>query len=160
MQVSEDGSLRLSPSDVTAFLACEHLTALQLRAARGEIATPDEENDQTELIKRKGLEHEAAYLDELKQQGLTVREISLDDDRDWERAQRETLEAMRNGVDIVYQGVFASDGWRGLADFLLRQPDGTYEPLDTKLARHAKPAAVLQLCFYSQELGRLSLHPS
>ena len=143
MQVSEDGSLQLSPSDVTAFLACEHLTTLQLRAARKEIETPDESNDQAELIKRKGLEHEAAYLDELNRQGLTVREIELGEDRDWERAQRETLDAMRDGVDVVYQGCFASDGWRGIADFLMRQPDGTYEALDTKLARGAKPPHIL-----------------
>ena len=30
-----------------------------------------------------------------------------------------------------------------------------YEALDTKLARHAKPAYILQLCFYSEQLARL-----
>lgn len=30
----------------------------------------------------------------------------------------------------------------------------SYEPVDTKLARRAKPAAVLQLTFYSHELAR------
>ena len=58
-----DGTvLRLSPSDVTAFLACEHLTTLSLAHARGEIDRPDVENEQAELIFRKGLEHERAYL--------------------------------------------------------------------------------------------------
>jgi len=50
--------LRLSPSDVTAFLACEHLTTLSLADARGEIERPEVVNDQAELIFRKGLEHE------------------------------------------------------------------------------------------------------
>lgn len=36
--------------------------------------------------------------------------------------------------------VFVDGAWRGLADFVMRQPDGTYEVLDTKLARHTRPA--------------------
>ena len=34
-------------------------------------------------------------------------------------------------------------------------PNATYEVVDTKLARSAKPAHVLQLCFYSEQLGRI-----
>ena len=30
-----------------------------------------------------------------------------------------------------------------------------YEALDTKLARHAKPAYILQLCFYNEQLARI-----
>ena len=47
---------------------------------------------------------------------------------------------MRAGADVVYQARFVDGGWRGLADFVERQPDGSYEVVDTKLARHAKPA--------------------
>ncbi len=155
VQLSGDGSLQLSPSDVTAFLACEHLTTLQLRTAHGEITKPTEANDQAELVFRKGLEHELAYLQQLRDEGKTVATISLEPDHDWERAQRETVEAMRAGHDVVYQGVFADGGWRGVADFLLRQPDGTYEALDTKLARGAKPSHILQLCFYDEQLARV-----
>ncbi len=53
----------------------------------------------------------------------------------------------------------STDGWRGIADFLERQDDGTYEAVDTKLARHAKPAHVLQLCFYSEQLARIQGAP-
>ncbi len=81
---------------------------------------------------------------------------------DWERAACETEEAMRAGREVVYQAVLGSDRWRGIADFLLRVDDPSpklgaysYEVLDTKLARHAKPAYVLQLCFYSTEVGRI-----
>ncbi len=62
---------------------------------------------------------------------------------------------MEAGVDVVYQGVFAHDGWRGVADFLLRRPDGVYEALDTKLARSSKPAYILQLLFYDEQLARI-----
>ena len=54
--------LYLSPSDVTAYLACEHLTSLSLRAARSEFEKPTVEDDQRDLVFRKGLEHERAYL--------------------------------------------------------------------------------------------------
>ena len=70
--------LHLSPSDVTAFLACEHLTTLSLAHARGEIERPEVANEQAELIFRKGLEHEHAYLESLRADGHTVTEIEFD----------------------------------------------------------------------------------
>ena len=154
MHVSAD-RLHLSPSDVTAFLACEHLTTLSLAHARGEVERPEVENEQAELIFRKGLEHERAYLESLRAEGKIVLEIE-DPRGDYEGAARATAAAIRAGeADVIYQGVLASDGWRGVADFLLKQPDGTYEALDTKLARSAKPAYILQLLFYNEELARI-----
>ncbi|MGH2845173.1 MAG: PD-(D/E)XK nuclease family protein, partial [Thermoleophilaceae bacterium] len=153
---SHSGRLTFSPSDLTGYLACPHLTQLERRVALGMLAKPIAENPEAELVKRKGEEHERAYLDRLRAAGKTVAEISLEPDLDWDRAARETAEAIRNQADVVYQGVLVSeDGWRGVADFLERQRDGTYEAVDTKLARHAKPAYVLQLLFYTEELGRL-----
>ena len=151
----DDGRISLSPSDVTNYLACEHLTTLSLRVARGELEKPEAENEQAALVFRKGLEHEQAYLERLRAEGHEVVTIELEPDLDWERAARETEEAIRRGVDVVYQGVLVADGWRGVADFLERQPDGTYEAVDTKLARHAKPAYILQLCFYTEQLARI-----
>ena len=58
---------------------------------------------------------------------------------------------MRAGAEVIYQATFAHDGWRGRADFLIRVDEPSdlgawsYEVWDTKLARSAKPAAVLQL---------------
>jgi len=160
MQFQND-RISLSPSDVTAYLGCRHLTTLSLQVARKELAKPDIENEQAELIFRKGLEHEGAYLRRLIDEGNTVTTIDLEPDRDWERAARETVHAMQEGVDVVYQGVLESEGWRGVADFLMRvdTPSAlgpwSYEALDTKLARHAKPAYILQLCFYSEQIARI-----
>jgi uncharacterized protein len=155
-----NGRLTLSPSDVTAYLACEHLTSLSLRVARGELVPPPFENDQAELIFRKGDEHEKAYLQRLRDDGRQVVDLSSEP-VDWERGPRETEEAMRAGVEIVYQAALLGEGWRGVADFLLRTdtPSGlgtfSYEALDTKLARHAKPAYILQLCFYSERIATI-----
>jgi predicted RecB family nuclease len=43
----------------------------------------------------------------------------------------------------------------GWPDFLERKPDGAYEAVDTKLARHARPGHVIQLCFYTEQIARL-----
>ncbi len=62
---------------------------------------------------------------------------------------------------MIYQPYLVSeDGtWRGFADFLERLPQGGYEPVDTKLARSAKPAHVLQLLFYAEQVARLQGSP-
>ena len=44
--------LHLSPSDVTAFLACEHLTTLSLAHASGQLERPEVEDEQRDLIFR------------------------------------------------------------------------------------------------------------
>jgi uncharacterized protein len=150
----EADRIQLSPSDLTAYLACEHLTTLSIAAARGEIERPEDVSEQAQLLFDKGLAHEHAYLAHLRDQGLEVREIAFDEN-DFEGAAEETKRALEDGVDVVYQGVLLGDGWRGVADFLVRQPDGSYEALDTKLARTAKPAYILQLCFYSEQLARI-----
>jgi predicted RecB family nuclease len=150
------GRLSFSPSDLTAFLACSHLTSLEMAVARGLLPRPGADNPQAELVRRKGDEHERAYLAELRARGLSIIEVELGDELDWDGAAAETARALAAGIDVVYQGVFVDDGWRGIADFLERQPDGSYEAADTKLARTSKPAHILQLCFYTEQLARVT----
>ena len=57
-----NGHFVFSPSDITAFLACQHKTTLALQVARGEIEAPPFENEQADLVFRKGDEHEQAHL--------------------------------------------------------------------------------------------------
>ena len=70
-----------------------------------------------------------------------------------------TLEAMRAGADVIHQAVLFDGRRLGYADFLRRveQPSHlgswSYEVWDTKLARHAKASAVLQVCIYSELLA-------
>jgi predicted RecB family nuclease len=151
---STDGRPLFSPTDLNAFLACEHLTTLQLAVARGELKQPFRHNPHAELIRRKGDEQEAAYLVRLQAQERRVAAIDFDD-RDWQRAARETERAIREGADVVYQAALMDGTWRGFADFVERLPGGSYEVVDTKLARRAKPAHVLQLCFYTEQLARI-----
>jgi uncharacterized protein len=161
--------LMLSASDLVAFLECEHLSALDLRAARGIDAIEATHTDSTDLVARKGDEHERAFLGSLFERGLDV--VVVPSVIDGAISDREALDqteaAMRAGADVVYQGALADGDWRGFADFLERVPvpcpafgDYSYEVIDTKLARHAKPGYLVQLCLYSDLLssiqGRLS----
>src|SRR5205823_2476008 len=93
--------LSFSPSDLNDFLECEHLTALELRRARGELDYSPPENPQAHLIQEKGQEHEAAYLELLEAAGSRIARIHpIDSDWDFRRAAAETEEAMRDGADV------------------------------------------------------------
>ncbi len=155
------GQLLCSPSDLAGFVACEHLTQLELAVALEGGRRRSVENAYADLIKHKGEEHEASFLDALRAAGHMVTEVGLREPRDFDAGARVTAEAMRAGAEYIYQAVFVTDGWRGIADFLERveRPSGlgawSYEVLDTKLARHPRPEHALQLCFYTQALGEI-----
>lgn len=109
-----------SPSDLTNFVACEHLTQLELAVALEETTRPSFGNAYAELIKRKGEEHELRFLDALSTDGHAVRRVGLDDDHDFQAAAKATVDAMHTGVEYIHQAVFLADGWRGIGDFLER----------------------------------------
>jgi hypothetical protein len=56
-----NGQIAFSPSHLNDFLECEHLAALGLAVARGELARTDVDDPQAQLIRRKRDEHERAY---------------------------------------------------------------------------------------------------
>ena len=155
------GQLRFSPSDLGDFVACEHLTQLELAVAQRGDTRPSGDNAFAGLLQRKGEAHERAYLESLRESGHAVVEVGLREAGDWETAARAAEDAMRAGAECIYQAVLVDDGWRGIADFLERvdTPSSlgpwSYVVLDTKLARRPKPEHALQLCFYSQALGRV-----
>src|SRR2546428_3431804 len=149
-----DGGLIVSPSDLTGFLECEHLTQQELAAARGEIERPERKDPELEVLTRRGLEHEARHLAELRTGHRRVIEFPFPDGTiaGLSQAHAQTLAAMNEGVDVIYQGTFFDGRWRCHPDFLLRidRPSAlgaySYEVADAKLARKAKAAARPQCC--------------
>src|SRR5262249_46172720 len=133
------------------YVACPHLTSLEVAAAHGAIRRPFRPNLHAELIRRKGDEHEARYLASLRD----VTAIGKPWEIGWDVAGAATERAMREQASVVYQATFVSGGWRGMADFVERRPNGSYEAVDTKLARRARPAHLLQLCFYTEQIARI-----
>src|SRR5713226_6807865 len=161
-----DGKPIYTATDLVGFLACEHLTALERAALLGLLVRPSRIDPELEIIRRRGLEHEARYLTELRDEGLRVVSIEPDaydaDAGDRLRAAAAATElAMAEAADIIYQATFFDGLWRGHADFLRRVDSserrsrwGTYhyEVVDTKLAHHVKAGAILQLCSYVELL--------
>ncbi|MDO5753642.1 TM0106 family RecB-like putative nuclease [Arthrobacter sp.] len=74
-----------------------------------------------------------------------------------EAKREETLGALRAGADVVFQATFFDGSLVGFADFLVRQDDGSYAVHDTKLARHAKVSALLQLAAYGDQLQKYGI---
>ncbi len=152
-----DEKLVLSATDLANHLGCSHLTQLARMAAEREIEMPRYKDDQLAVLEKRGLEHEAAYVDHLRSKGRTV--VSL---RDFEGdAGKRTVAAMREGSDVIVQAELADEGWRGRADFLMRVEtasalgDWSYEVVDTKLAQETRGGTILQLCLYTELVGKL-----
>ena len=161
-----DGQPVYSATDLVAYLACEHLTQLERAALAGLVERPIRNDPELDVIRRRGFEHEARFLADLRADGRNPVTIELDGsaaDRGEElrAAAARTIEAMAAGADVIYQATFFNGTFRGHADFLLRVEAADrpsrwgpyhYEVADTKLARHVKASAVLQICSYVDQL--------
>ncbi|WP_158648001.1 TM0106 family RecB-like putative nuclease [Nocardioides houyundeii] len=73
-----------------------------------------------------------------------------------EQAAQLTREALADGADVLYQAAFFDGEFRGYADFVRGTEEG-WVVCDTKLARHAKPQALLQLAAYADQLTALGV---
>ncbi|HEX5827783.1 MAG TPA: TM0106 family RecB-like putative nuclease [Candidatus Limnocylindrales bacterium] len=178
-----DGRPVYAATDLVGFLACAHRLALERAAMVGLVRKPIRNDPSIELVAKRGLEHERRYLDDLRAEGRRIVEIEKDGSAvaplgtgevttprdagaDLREAAAQTLGAMRGGADVIYQATFFDGRWRGHADFLLRrdhepgEPDSAfgayhYEVADTKLARHVKAGAILQICSYVEQLAAI-----
>ena len=163
MQLIDD-RLFLSASDLVAFMECEHLAALDLRTLRGMETIAVSRDDTALLVARKGDEHERAYLERIlaESRDVVVVPTVADGLGDLHEAVDRTTKAMRAGTEVIYQGALLDGDWRGYADFLERVAapspafgDYSYEVVDTKLARTARPRFLVQLCLYSELLAHV-----
>jgi predicted RecB family nuclease len=151
------GELLFSATDLVNFLGCRHATYLDLRDLTDPVEIP-ERDAATVLVFRKGLEHEKRHLASLKARGFAVVEVAGEGFNVPERT-RLSREAMRAGAKVIYQAALVVPPWLGYADFLERVDEASnlgawsYEPVDTKLSRTAKPDHVIQLATYSKLIG-------
>jgi len=157
-----DGTLVLSPTDLTAFLACGHLTALDVAVARDLMERPARGGQP--VAAKYGDRHEAAYLAGLRADGRTVADVARrgPGTAGLLAAEAATVAAMRSGVDVVYQATFFDGRWVGHADFLVKdqsRPSGlggwSYDVVDTKLSRTAHVAAFVQMASYAEHVERV-----
>lgn len=147
-----------SASDIVNYIECEHLTTLDLI----DLETPlqkTEDDEQAKLIQAKGYAHEADFLELLKARHSSLIDLSKTGGSPKKKAAA-TLQAMRDGYEIIFQATLQDGCLIGHADFLRKVPrpselgDWSYEVLDTKLARSTKAKFIIQLGFYSVLLGK------
>jgi predicted RecB family nuclease len=151
--------VRSSPSALNDFLACRYLAWLEGERDAGRVELVEIPRPDAELVRDRGLRHEEAFRKTLVAAGRELRRI---DGADITEKLARTREAMNDGIEVIYQAALADpDGWVGFADFLVRREGPSdlgahsYEAYDTKLAKHPKPYFVLQLAFYTEQIGRI-----
>ncbi|HEX6885335.1 MAG TPA: TM0106 family RecB-like putative nuclease, partial [Planctomycetota bacterium] len=159
-----DGTeLQLSATDLANHLACGHLSALDRKVARRELAAPHWSDPALELLRKRGQEHEAAYVRHLRDGGKRVEDLN---GLDVGEARRRTEAALRAGVDVIVQAALVDGRWNGRADVLERveRPSAlgawSYDVVDTKLAQETRGGTVLQLCLYADLLTPLQGAPA
>src|SRR5271165_2556016 len=115
-----DGTVYVSATDLANHLSCRHLTTVDLRLAKGEIAEPRWDNPHARVLQQRGLEHEKAYIDGLRAKGLSVVDLSNE-------PEAATWAAMESGAQVIVQASLAGGPWKGRADVLLRveQPENS-----------------------------------
>jgi uncharacterized protein len=160
MRLQPEGTFLFSPSDLITFLSGEFAAWMERAYAERErkdssFPSPDEADPEMALVRDKGMQHEAAVLGKLEAtHGPAVR---FEDERDGTN----TLAAFTAGEQLIYQGRLDHGAWHGYPDFLVRTESPSrlgpwsYWPLDSKLARSAKPYFLIQLCAYAEYLESL-----
>ncbi|MFN3923170.1 MAG: nuclease, partial [Pseudarthrobacter sp.] len=168
--------LVFSASDLVAASECEYRTLRILDEKLGR--TPKAEFPADEMQVRAGElgdRHEQTVLaslvarygewDASRGAGVYSLERGQNLRGDLQAKHAETELALRSGADVVFQATFFDGEFLGYADFLVNEAAGTgspgrYEVWDTKLARHAKVGALLQLAAYGDQLLGMGLDPS
>lgn len=164
--IPDEGRIVWSASDLKAAAECEFAWLRAIDAKLGRVAPVDDPEDATlERAARLGDAHEQRVLADYRRRfGDAVREIphaSSADADELAAAVAQTAEALADpDALVVYQAAFSTPDFVGFADFLLRDPDdaaGAWIVQDSKLARHARVTALMQLAAYADQLDRVGV---
>lgn len=142
----------LTASDYYRFLQCPHWPYYERHAL------PEEKNQKRQFTKSEeqrmedGLLHEQDVIKGLfGDQEIVEVPRTMDPEKDCEA----TIELMKKGVPLIYQGTLTHDDWTGRPD-ILRRVEGEsllgvwhYEPLDIKSSHNLERYHRLQLMFYA-----------
>lgn len=160
--IKDEGRVVWSASDVKAAAECEFAWLRGIDARLGRIEAVEEPEDATlARAGRLGGEHEVRVLEAYRARfGDAVVEIPETSSADAEAlaaAVALTNAALASDAAVLYQATFATPEFVGFADFLVRDEDGRWVVQDSKLARHARVTALMQLAAYVDQLDRLGV---
>ena len=152
----------LTASDFYFFLNCPHWPYYERFASEEEKRSRREPSSSEIARQENGLAHEKDVVTKLFA-GTTVHEIPTTTDAEVDCAN--TVEHMRHGVPLIYQGTLTDGDWTGRPDLLERRDDGEsifghwyYVPVDVKSTHHLEKYQKLQLVFYATLLERIQKH--
>ncbi|MCC2031351.1 TM0106 family RecB-like putative nuclease [Microbacterium allomyrinae] len=184
--IEDEGRIVWSASDLKAAAECEFAWLRGIDARLGRVAAVEEPEDLTlERAGRLGTVHErrvlADYVERFGAGVALIPETRSSDAAGLAAAVAATNAALASDADVVYQAAFATSDFVGFADFLVRDPSPDSVPAadgrttavspvaepdrrmrpwivqDTKLARHARVTALMQLAAYVAQLDRLGV---
>jgi uncharacterized protein len=151
--------LNITASLLYNYLQCPHRVWRDIYGPKEEKS--EEVNPFVKLLWDKGVNHEDKIISKIGQ-CLNLKEGTFD-----ERFEK-TLEALKNGVPLIYQGVIKHGELLGIPDLLKKMPDGSYIPIDIKSGMafsgvdedegeegKQKKHYTVQLCLYSDVLIKL-----
>jgi predicted RecB family nuclease len=155
------GRIIFSPSDLNRFFESPFASWMdRFHLERPGVLTPDPKDEEQQLLADTGMAHERRHLEALRSAGKDVWELPADLGS-FDAKHQATVEAMRAGRAVLYQGALRRESFEGYSDFLYRVDAPSklgpfrYEVVDTKLARKPKPYFLLQLCAYAKMLENL-----
>ncbi|MUN62873.1 TM0106 family RecB-like putative nuclease [Kocuria sediminis] len=155
-----DGKLHWSASDLTAAAGCEYTILRTLDYKLGWADPIEEKKDPfLEHIGRLGDRHEAGLLGNLQMERNVAVLNHIDPPYTMTKVQaagEATREAFLGEPEVIYQAAFFDGEFFGYADFIERANDG-WVVCDAKLARSAKPKALLQLGAYAHQVQQMGL---
>ena len=150
-----------SPSDLTKYMESPFASWMDRLAKEYPELTPEKDlsDEFMGLLQQKGYAHEDKLETRFIAEGKTLVKIEGSDNE----KHIKTLEAMKEGVEVIVQARLELDQFAGFADFLVKvihesgqTPSNLgnwhYEVWDTKLASRVKPTFIIQLCCYAQML--------
>jgi len=149
----------ITASKLYDYIQCPHKVWRDIYGPKEEKI--QETNPFVELLWDRGVKHEEEVVSKLGKY-LNLKEGSIDS-----RFQK-TIEAMKNKMPLIYQGVLMHGYLLGIPDLLKKLPDDTYFPMDIKSgsgfegtneeegeAGKPKKHYALQLCLYNDLLNKL-----
>jgi uncharacterized protein len=146
-----------SASDLSNHIHCKHLTNLNYDVVQGLKEKPISNNKVLDVLRARGLDFENSFLSDLEAEGYVITKISQDEPE----TKQKTIDAMRNGVDFIYQARLSNNKWQGWADFLVKVNlssnfgNWSYEVIDTKLSTETRAGTILQIALYSEILAEI-----
>lgn len=163
MRVLENKNVLFSASDITSAFHCEWALMRRLDVKLGHLSeeeVPENKDAMLQLAGKVGKKFEADVLQRFKNEPNTsVVEIDVEDKpyadylenvRYWSGL---TVDALKTGADVIFQATFLDGDMLGFADFIVKagkddENRAIYQVQDSKLARHVKVTALLQLAAY------------